>query len=189
MHSVQEDVEQMQQLTKSLLEIAKTGYEGGIELNEVRIDEVLFKVVSDVKKINPAYNVDLEFGEFPEDEKYCLTYGNADLLYSALKNITENGCKYSPDKHSHLLLRFQNSNIIVEIKNQGDVIAEEEIENIFHPFYRAATSMETKGFGLGLALSKRIIALHKGEIQVKSSIESGTVFIVTLPSLSTYYPQ
>jgi two-component system, OmpR family, sensor histidine kinase ArlS len=189
MHSIQEDVEQMRQLTKSLLEIAKTGYEGGIELNEVRIDEIMFKVVSDVKKLNPIYRVDLEFGEFPEDEKNCLTYGNADLLYSALKNITENGCKYSPDKHSHILLRFDNSQIFVEIKNQGDVIAEEEIENIFHPFYRASTSMETKGFGLGLALSRRIIALHKGNIQVKSDIEAGTVFTVTLPSLSSYYPQ
>jgi len=189
LHSIQEDVEQMRQLTKSLLEIAKTGYEGGIELNEVRIDEIMFKVISDVKKLNPAYRVDLEFGEFPEDEKNCLTYGNADLLYSALKNITENGCKYSPDKHSHILLRFQDTQIIVEIKNEGDVIAEEEIENIFHPFYRASTSMETKGFGLGLALSRRIIALHKGSIQVTSNMETGTVFTVTLPSLTTYYPQ
>ncbi|HEY4148189.1 MAG TPA: HAMP domain-containing sensor histidine kinase [Chitinophagaceae bacterium] len=189
LHSIQEDVEQMSRLTKSLLEIAKTGYEGGIELNEVRIDEIMFKVVSDVKKLNAAYDVELEFGEFPDDEKSCLAYGNADLLYSALKNITENGCKYSPDKRSSVLLHFQNKQVLVEIKNRGDVIAEEEIENIFHPFYRAATAGETKGFGLGLALSKRIIQLHKGSIEVRSDVKTGTVFTITLPSLSTYYPQ
>ncbi|HSC36539.1 MAG TPA: HAMP domain-containing sensor histidine kinase, partial [Chitinophagaceae bacterium] len=189
LHSIQEDVEQMSRLTKSLLEIAKTGYEGGIELNEVRIDEIMFKVVSDVKKLNAAYQVELEFGEFPDDEKSCLAYGNADLLYSALKNITENGCKYSPDKRSSVYLHFQNRQVLVEIKNRGDVIAEEEIENIFHPFYRAATAGETKGFGLGLALSKRIIRLHKGNIEVKSDVQTGTVFIIQLPSLSTYYPQ
>ncbi len=189
LHSIQEDVEQMSRLTKSLLEIAKTGYEGGIELNEVRIDEIMFKVVSDVKKLNAAYDVELEFGEFPDDEKSCLAYGNADLLYSALKNITENGCKYSPDKRSYVRLYFQNRQVLVEIKNRGDVIAEEEIENIFHPFYRASTAGETKGFGLGLALSKRIIRLHKGNIEVKSDANAGTVFTITLPSLSTYYPQ
>ncbi len=54
--SVREDVQQMRQLTKSLLEIAKTGSQGGIELNEVRIDEVLLKVVGDVKKLSASYN-------------------------------------------------------------------------------------------------------------------------------------
>jgi signal transduction histidine kinase len=189
MQSVQEDVEQMQQLTKSLLEIAKTGSEGGIELADVRIDEIIFKVVSDVKKINSDYAVELDFGEFPEEEKSCLTYGSADLLYSAIKNITENGCKYSPDRRSFISLQFNDNQIIVQIRNSGDIIAEEEIQHIFHPFYRATNARDTKGFGLGLALSKRIISLHKGKIQVSSNAPGGTVFTIELPSLNHYYPQ
>ena len=186
LHSIQEDVEQMRQLTKSLLEIAKTGYEGGIELTEVRIDEIMLKITGDVKKINAAYNVELEFGEFPDDDKSCLTYGNPDLLYSAIKNITENACKYSDDKHAFLSLIFSNKEIICEIKNNGKVIAPEELESIFHPFYRGSTSSDTKGFGLGLALSQRIIALHKGRVRVQSDTANGTVFTITFPSLNTY---
>jgi len=186
LHSIQEDVEQMRQLTKSLLEIAKTGYEGGIELTEVRIDEIMLKITGDVKKINAAYNVELEFGEFPDDDKSCLTYGNPDLLYSAIKNITENACKYSDDKHAFLSLIFSNKEIICEIKNNGKVIAPEELESIFHPFYRGSTSSDTKGFGLGLALSQRIIALHKGRVKVQSDKANGTVFTITFPSLNTY---
>jgi signal transduction histidine kinase len=189
LHSIQEDVEQMGRLTKSLLDIAKTGYEGGIELNEVRIDEIMFKVVADVKKLNAAYDVELEFGEFPDDEKRCLAYGNADLLYSALKNITEHGCKYSPDKRSLVYLSFHDKQVLIAIRNRGDVIAGEEIENIFHPFYRASTAGETRGFGLGLALSKRIIQLHKGNIEVLSDEKTGTVFTIRLPSLRMYYPE
>jgi two-component system sensor histidine kinase ArlS len=186
LYSIQEDVEQMRQLTKSLLEIAKTGYEGGIELSEVRIDEIMLKIVADVKKINAAYNVELEFGEFPDDDRSCLTYGNPDLLYSAIKNITENACKYSYDKQAHLVLKFENKEIITQIKNRGDVIAPEEIENIFHPFYRGRTAGDTRGFGLGLALSQRIVALHKGRVQVQSNITNGTVFTLTFPSLNMY---
>ena len=186
LYSIQEDVEQMRQLTKSLLDIAKTGYEGGIELSEVRIDEIMLKIVADVKKINAAYNVELEFGEFPDDDKSCLTYGNPDLLYSAIKNITENACKYSYDKHAYLTLTFNNKEIIAAVKNKGDVIAPEEIENIFHPFYRGRTSADTRGFGLGLALSQRIIALHKGRVTVQSAKTNGTVFTITFPSLNTY---
>ena len=184
MQSIREDVKQMQQLTKSLLEIAKTGSHGTIELNDVRIDEVLIKVMGDVQKISPDYKVELHFGDFPEDEKEFMVFGNNDLLYSSIKNFVENGCKYSPDHISWVDLTFINSQVIIRVKNQGDVIAEEEIEHIFQPFYRTnAAAVRTKGFGLGLALAKRIIGLHKGAIHVQSDILSGTIFTIVLPSV------
>jgi signal transduction histidine kinase len=186
MLSIREDVQQMRQLTKSLLEIARTGAEGSIELSEVRIDEVLFKVVASVQKISPDYRVEVHFNDFPEDEKSFLVFGNSDLLYSSLQNIVENGCKYSPDSVSWLTLSFQNDEVIIEVRNKGDVIAEEEIKNIFHPFYRANASADIKGFGLGLALARRIIHLHKGEIHVQSDIATGTVFRIVLPSLKAF---
>jgi two-component system, OmpR family, sensor histidine kinase ArlS len=186
MQSIREDVQQMRQLTKSLLEIARTGAEGSIELSEVRIDEVLFKVVASVQKISPEYKVEVHFNEFPEDEKNFLVFGNGDLLYSSLQNIVENGCKYSPDFISWLTLSFENEEVIVEVRNKGDVIAEEEIKNIFQPFYRATASTDIKGFGLGLALARRIIHLHKGTITVQSDIATGTVFRIALPSVKAF---
>ncbi|MGB8192546.1 MAG: HAMP domain-containing sensor histidine kinase [Chitinophagaceae bacterium] len=183
LQSILEDVQQMGQLTKSLLEIAKTGSQGNIELGEVRIDEVLLKVIADVKKINNEYEVALNFGILPEDEKSCMVFGNVDLLYSALKNIIENGCKYSPDKRSVVELSFSEKNILIKVMNKGDVIAEEEIEQIFQPFFRAASALDVRGFGLGLALARRIAGLHKGSIEVQSDLENGTCFTVTLPSV------
>jgi len=185
LQSIQEDVSQMGQLTKSLLEIAKAGSQGSIELRELRIDEALLKVVGDVKKINHEYEVTLNFGSFPEEEKHCMVFGNIDLLYSALRNIIENGCKYSPDKRSVVELSFTNDrDIIIKVINSGDVIAEEEIEQIFQPFFRSSSStLDVKGFGLGLALAKRIVQLHKGSIDVQSDIENGTRFTITLPSM------
>lgn len=182
LQSIQEDVEQMGQLTRSLLEIAKTGSRGTIELNEVRIDEVLLKVIADVQKMNNGYDVALSFDTLPDDEKSCMVFGNTDLLYSALKNIIENGCKYSPDKRSIVELSFNNKDIVISVMNKGDVIAEEEIEKIFQPFFRSVNASDVRGFGLGLALAKRIVALHKGNIEVQSDIEQGTSFTITLPS-------
>jgi two-component system sensor histidine kinase ArlS len=186
MQSIHEDVQQMQQLTKSLLEIAKTGSQGTIELTEVRIDEVLFKVMSDVQKISPSYKVELHFGDFPEDEKKFLVFGNTDLLYSSLKNFVENGCKYSPDHLSWVDLSFYEEEVIMQVRNEGDVIAEEEIEHIFQPFYRTNTATHVKGFGLGLALAKRIISLHRGTIKVDSDMQRGTVFTIMLPSVKAF---
>ncbi|HXB96066.1 MAG TPA: histidine kinase dimerization/phospho-acceptor domain-containing protein, partial [Puia sp.] len=134
--SVREDVQQMRQLTKSLLEIAKTGSQGGIELNEVRVDEVLMKVVADVKKLNVEYSVELDFGEFPEDEKDFVVFGNSELLYIAIKNLVENGCKYSTDKRSVVDLSFAWHKIYIRVVNRGNVIAPDELTQIFQPFYR-----------------------------------------------------
>jgi signal transduction histidine kinase len=186
LQSVQEDVEQMRQLTKSLLEVAKTGYEGGLELSEVRIDEIVLRIVSDTKKLNTRYEIDLEFGEFPDEDKATLTYGNPDLLYSAIKNIVENGCKFSSTREVFVSLHFENNKIQVAVKNFGRLIPDIELENIFHPFYRGSTATDIRGFGLGLALAKRIILLHKGTIKVRSTQEQGTVFSVELPSLASY---
>ncbi len=186
MQSIYEDVQQMRQLTKSLLEIAKTGSQGTIELHEVRIDEVLFKVMSDVQKISPSYQVEVHFGEFPEDEKRFLVFGNNDLLYSSVKNFVENGCKYSPDHLSWVDLSFDDDQVIIQVKNHGNVIAEEEMEHIFQPFYRTNTATHVKGFGLGLALAKRIIGLHRGTIKVQSDLQKGTVFTIQLPSVKAF---
>jgi signal transduction histidine kinase len=184
--SVREDVQQMRQLTKSLLEIAKTGSQGGIELNEVRVDEVLLKVTADVKRLSPEYKVELNFGDFPEDEKDCVVFGNSELLYIAIKNIVENGCKYSSNKTSVVDLSFSAHKLFVEVMNQGDVIAAEEIQQIFQPFYRGSGTASTRGFGLGLALAQRIIALHKGFIRVRSDVDSGTNFTIEMPSIKIF---
>jgi signal transduction histidine kinase len=184
--SVREDVTQMRQLTKSLLEIAKTGSQGGIELNEVRVDEVLVRAMADVKKLNSEYSVDLEFGEFPEDEKDFVVFGNSELLYIALKNLIENGCKYSPDKSVAVDLSFSHHKIFIQVVNQGSVIAAEDIPQIFQPFYRGSGTGNTRGFGLGLALAQRIIALHKGTIFVLSDENSGTRFTVEMPAIKIF---
>ncbi len=186
MLSIQEDVQQMRQLTKSLLEIAKTGHKGSIELNEIRLDEVLLKVTGAVQKLSPNYQVQLNFEEFPDDESTCMVFGNADLLFSALQNIVENGCKYSPDHTSQVQLKFTGKELITEISNRGDIITLEEIEHIFLPFYRSPNNSHEKGFGLGLALAKRIIGLHKGRLDVNSNEKDGTVFRVTLPAASMF---
>jgi len=181
--SVQEDVLQLQQLTRSLLEIAKAGSHGSIDLKEVRVDEVLIKVTSDLKKQNSKYNIRLDFGEMPDDEKMLEVFGNADLLYSAIRNLIENGCKYSDDNKADVKIAFLEKKVKINISSKGDVIAEADIKNIFEPFFRTNSALSKPGFGLGLTLTKRIISLHKGNIEVTSDPETGTVFTMSLPSI------
>ena len=127
--------------------------------------------------------MELDFEEFPENDQNLLVFGNGELLYISIKNVIENGCKFSYDHVSKVKLSFHEKAIQVEVHNEGDIIRKEEQENIFQPFYRSRNSTQVQGFGLGLALARRIISLHKGTINVQSSVESGTRFLITLPTI------
>jgi two-component system, OmpR family, sensor histidine kinase ArlS len=181
--SVHDDVLELQQLTRSLLDIAKAGAQDGIELTEVRLDELLFKVVKDVEKHNSLFEVQLSLGEFPEEERMLTVFGNANLLYIALKNIIENGCKYSDNNQSKVGISFKPTLIEIRVFNRGDIIAESDIQNIFQPFFRANTARSKPGFGLGLTLARRIVSLHQGELTVESDPSTGTTFTLQVPNI------
>ncbi|MBD0293673.1 MAG: HAMP domain-containing protein, partial [Flavisolibacter sp.] len=103
MLSVLQDVQHLSKLTQALLEFAKaSGNSGGIEIEPVRMDEILMQMPAEMQKQNKAFTVLLHFEEMPENEEDLLVYGNQELLFTAIKNIVSNACKYSPDQYAHI---------------------------------------------------------------------------------------
>ncbi len=145
--SIQEDVVQMRQLTKSLLEIAKTGSQGSIELNEIRIDEILFKVMGDMKKINASYEVELNFIDATDDDNSFLVFGNGDLLYIAVKNIVENGCKYSPDHTSKVNLCTVIHQQLYKLKVVANQLRKKKWKEYFNHFIAQLILKEQQASG------------------------------------------
>lgn len=182
MQSVYQDARHLNKLTQTLLQFATvSGTAGGIEIKLIRIDEVLMQLPSEVLKMGKGYSVQLEFIHIPAQEEKLLVFGNADLLFTAIKNIVSNACKYSSNRLAKVRLSINQTEIIISIEDEGKGIAENELKNIFQPFYRSDDSRGTAGFGVGLPLVNRIIKLHKGQIKVISSVGKGTTFFVHLP--------
>jgi len=182
MQSVYQDVQQMNKLTQTLLEFAKaSGSSGGLEINSVRIDEILLRLPSEMAKINTAYSVSIMFDQLPAEERMLLVLGNEELLFMATKNIVLNACKYSKDHHAIIQLTINSNYIVITIQDNGIGIPPSELEKIFQPFYRIQEPRQTGGFGLGLSLAGRIIKLHNGHIKVESEVDRGTLFTITFP--------
>jgi len=181
--SMNDDVKRLSMLVRSLLEIAKvSGSMGGTELTSVRIDELLMRIPADLRKVSPMYDVNIEFDKLPEDESALIIYGNEHLLYSAIKNIVHNACKFSEDKRAELRMSFTTGNILITITDNGPGIDDKDMQHIFQPFYRSNRHQSyVSGAGLGLSLAQRIIGLHKGNITVESKIGHGTTFTIILP--------
>jgi len=182
MQSVYQDVRHLSKLTQTLLEFATvSGTSGGIDIKLIRIDEVLMRLPGEMIKMDKGYSVKLEFEQLPADEEQLLVFGNAELLFTAIKNIVSNACKYSLNKLAKVKLSVEQTEIVIAVEDNGKGIPENELKNIFQPFYRTEDSRAIAGFGVGLPLVNRIMKLHKGEIKVISSVGKGTTFFVHLP--------
>jgi two-component system sensor histidine kinase ArlS len=182
--SVQEDVVHLNNLVRKLLELAKAGAGKGINLEPVRIDEIILSAVEEVNKLHPAYHVYFSFDEIPDEESLCYVYGNEELLFIAFKNIIENACKYSPAHKAWVSITIRPDKKIIRIKDEGIGMTQEEVQKSFEPFFRSqkAESM-SQGQGLGLSMSSGIIRLHKGEITIESEPDKGSLFSISLPSI------
>lgn len=183
MQSVYQDVWHLGKLTQTLLEFAQaSGNTGGLEIQPVRIDEVLLALPAEVDKINPGYTVSLSFGNMPSDDNALIVFGNTELLSLAIKNIVVNACKYSEDHKAIVMLDTADGRLVISVEDKGIGIPDSELKYIFQPFYRVNQTGSTGGFGLGLSLAHRIIKLHKGEITVNSRPGEGTLFRIILPA-------
>jgi signal transduction histidine kinase len=96
----------------------------------------------------------------------------------------DNGCKFSESKSVEVFLSVKNSRIEIEFIDKGIGIDSADLDKIFHPFYRASAAKNIAGNGLGLALSSKIISLHRGAISVQSQPGIGTNVTVGIPVFS-----
>lgn len=108
--------------------------------------------------------------------------GFRERLGRAILNILDNAVKYTPvnGKVTVLLIKERN-NALLTIKDNGQGIEEEEIGHIFDRFYRGSKADKVFGAGLGLAIAKATINIHKGVVRVKSKPHSGTTFTLAFP--------
>lgn len=105
-------------------------------------------------------------------------------LYQVIINLVSNAIKYAREESPvQVHVCQQAASAMIQVHNVGPVIAYEQQEQLFEPFYRSpsAKSSHAQGWGLGLAICKDIVERHRGRIWVESSEESGTTFVVKLP--------
>ncbi|UFH56934.1 cell wall metabolism sensor histidine kinase WalK [Spirosoma sp. KNUC1025] len=178
-----DEVKSMIRLVNGLLELARASSDV-ITLNyqPVRVDELLWQAQSQIIHKKPEYQIDIDFDNLPNQEEDLVIVGEESLLQTAFQNLMENGCKYSSNESVSVRIFFEQGQIQLTFSDKGFGIPANDLPHIFEPFYRSEMTMTVKGHGIGLALTKRIIELHKGQIRVESTVGQGTTFRITLPS-------
>ncbi len=121
-----------------------------------------------------ALNWKLDFGEVE-------VAGNEELLKQTWVNLIDNAIKFSPEGETvEISISEVPGRVSVTVANTGPEIPEEARERVFHKFYQADESHSSEGNGVGLAIVKRVVELHRGKVSVDSG--GGIVsFSVELP--------
>ena len=108
--------------------------------------------------------------------------GNRDLLAQVWQNLLGNAVKFVPERGLvRVLLRREENRLRVSVVDTGPGMSGEVQRRVFEKFYQGDPSRASQGNGLGLALAKRVVDLHGGEIVVSSKEGKGTTFTVYLP--------
>ncbi len=179
---IKEEADHMKKLIEDMLFLAKNDAGRSIiPMDLISLSDLAFEVSLPFESVAFEKNIVLE----TQIEDGLLMKGNYGQLKELISILLDNACKYTPEKETILLsLNKSQDKIKLQVKNTGVYISTDVIDHLFERFYRPDQSrnLQTGGYGLGLSIAKSITELHKGWIQVTSSPQDGTSFIVTLPT-------
>lgn len=169
LNRIETESSRLNEMISRLLILAKL--ESGSELIEpVRID--LAELVRDV-----AEDADFEAQAKGRSvnissNEASTVLGSENLLRSAIENVLRNAVRYTADGTAvDVSLTGQNGNSVLQVTDHGGGVPDDELANLFRPFYRVGEARERKtgGTGLGLAIAERAIKAHKGTIAARNT--------------------
>lgn len=170
-------------LANRLLDVYKT-FEPNEPLNEApfRLASLLDGISDNFRRKANAKALMFEYG----CEGCGVTVkGDADKLEQVIDNILSNAVKFTNAGMVGFKAVYGGENLVVEISDTGIGMDEETLGRVFRPFERAAQDVNSDGFGLGLAITDRLVKAFGGSIDAESELGKGSIFRLKLPLAET----
>lgn len=175
--SVLEDIKSLNSLANRLLLLAQASSENAAAKSQPqRIDELIWQVRDEVIKRHPNYEILIQLDTSIDDEAKLIVLGDEHLLKTAISNLIDNGCKFSPNHTVEVTLSADQEFLTLSFADRGIGIEPEDLPLIFEPFHRGKNTAKVKGHGIGLSLVDSIVRSHGGEVKVDSHPQKGTTF-------------
>jgi signal transduction histidine kinase len=175
-----------------------------VERNLTRINDTILNMLAFSKDrepllentdVNEMLNDCLELVTSQADERGVAIMGDLDDLpripadvaglRQAVLNLLNNSLDAVADNTGVVTVSSRhdtmNRNILISVTDNGSGMNDDQLDQAFNPFY---SGKGQKGTGLGLAVAKKIVAEHHGQIEVKSQVNEGTVFTIALPAMA-----
>lgn len=177
------EVRKMNRLVNGLLDLANANTDASrLPFKPVRADELLWQARTEVLNSSPDCQIDILYDNLPEQEEYLVVTAVEALLRTAFQNLMKYSCQRTAHHPMQISLASQPNNLVIYFTISDLHIPSQNLPHLFDPFFRPDDETSDSGeCAVGLALVNRVIDLHKGRIEVISSLKNGTTFQVTLP--------
>lgn len=182
--AARKEIQKAIELVNGLLQLANIeSLKDIVERERLNIVDVLLDAISFFKLKKPEQEFQFEVSEKFSSEIVELQ-GDSQLLRTAFINLIDNASKYSRMQKIKINISFASSDkVSVQIIDNGIGVQQEDLNHVLDPLFRGKNTQGIDGFGLGLALTNRIIILHEGAISLRKSDPVGTVAEVVLPMI------
>lgn len=171
-----EQIERLTAMTKTLLEMNNLQH---VERDDrIELADMVEEMFTDLEPVAERKNISLDC------KGDASIVGSDTLIYRMLFNLTENAIKYNREGGSvKIEIEEGECDVSIRVIDSGIGIPKEYQKSVFQPFFRVdkSRSRQYGGVGLGLSLVWEIVSLHKGNISVEESSDSGTTILVKLP--------
>ena len=167
-----DEVDRLDRITKELLEYSK---ESPLELQASDFNHLVSKSMEIIAPKLKEHNIALRLDYHPQELKSKL---DGHRLRQVIFNLVENAIDSMPSGGDlEVTTGLRNNCLCLEISDNGGGIPEEELPRLFTPFF----TTKTKGSGLGLPVSKKIVDAHGGFIDITTEVGKGSRFTIFLP--------
>jgi signal transduction histidine kinase/DNA-binding response OmpR family regulator len=183
---IERNSDKLLHLVKQMLDMSKIE-EGKMKLDLIQDDIVSYLqyVLESFQSMADSRNIKLVF--YHETDKVVMDY-DQDKIFMIASNLLSNAIKFTPGGgkvifHVKREQDKENDNLVIKVQDSGIGIEEEHLEHIFDRFYQVdnTSTRRGEGTGIGLALTKELVEMMKGEITVNSIPGERTEFRVTIP--------
>lgn len=172
------NLERADSMIRDLLDVTRirAGENISLTFEQCNLNQIAQETVNDLNAIHGerfVMNADKEING----------YWSSSAIRRILENLGNNAAKYgSPDTPISIDIELKNNLTVIKVHNFGNPISPEEQNILFQPFKRSeSTHTKQKGWGLGLTLVKGLVEAQNGYVEVESSMEEGTTFLISLP--------
>ena len=174
-----EEANKLDSLLDNLLQLSRLEETSDLHLIDAHLASITDEALGQITAAAKAKHISVK-SDVPDN---LYVYGDPASLVQLLVILLDNAIKYSHDDARVALDANQQGNeTLVRITDHGVGIKPDELERVFDRFYRADTSRQTDGYGLGLSIAKRLADLNRGTLVLTSTEGKGTTATVRLPA-------
>lgn len=181
---VSDEIKRLSRLVKSMRNLSK------LDNEEISVNKVKFNIKDSILNIITMFNSvleekDIQIQGLDDINDNTILYADYDMIFQVIYNLFENATKFT-NKNGYIKfgIKQKDDSMSIMIKNSGIGVPYKDMPMIFDKFYKVdkSRSLDVKGMGLGLYITKTIVELHNGTISVQSIPNEYCEFDMELPN-------